>query len=248
MAEEENGTHQNSSSEEAIAQKTETPTTKMPPERSKLRVAFDLTLLGASLAALCAAGYYYWRGLEERTPPEVILQADVDGIDLAAMMQMVRNTPASADLPEWSPSELSNRWQQIILHHSATLSGNAAAFDNEHRKRGMNNSVGYHFVILNGSGGEDGKIEICPRWSKQLDGGHLKGNEANKTAIGICLVGDFTRQPPTPRQIASLKALLKHLMKITLITPVHVQPHSKVPQQSTVCPGLLPVDLILQTL
>ena len=219
-------------------------------KKSKLRVALDILLLLTFVAGLGAAGYYYWVRLDEQpvVEEEVILHTDSGGLDLEAMLQAAKNTPAGPDLPEWSPTGLSNRWQYITVHHSGSLSGNSAIFDADHRKRGMNNGLGYHFVITNGYGGEDGHIEIGPRWTKQLDGGHLKGDDINKISIGICLVGDFTKAPPTAKQIASLKALLKHLMKITLLTPGQIKPHREMPHQATDCPGSLPVALIVQNL
>ncbi|HHT9113865.1 MAG TPA: hypothetical protein ACFYD0_11140, partial [Candidatus Wunengus sp. YC65] len=52
-------------------------------------------------------------------------------------------------------------WRYIVVHHSATSSGNAAEFDKYHRrKKGWENGLGYHFVIGNGNGTPDGKIEI----------------------------------------------------------------------------------------
>ena len=48
-------------------------------------------------------------------------------------------------------------WRYIVIHHSATASGNAAEFDREHRARGWD-GLGYHFVIDNGVGGPDGRV------------------------------------------------------------------------------------------
>ncbi len=217
--------------------------------KSKLRVVLDVLLLLAFAAGIGAAGYWYWFGLDNSpSQTDIILQPDAGSLDLAAMIQSVRETAAGPDQPEWSPQNLSNRWQHIVIHHSASLSGNAAIFEADHRKRGMTNGLGYHFVIDNGYGGEDGAVEIGPRWTKQFDGGHLKGDDINRISIGICLVGDFTKAPPTPKQVASLKALLKHLRKLTVITPGQVKPHNGMPGQSTEWPGLLPVDVLVQSL
>lgn len=217
--------------------------------KSKLRVVLDIVLLAVFAAGVGAAGCWYFGVFEpDSGQPEVLLQADPGTLDIEAMLKTVRETPAGPDVSDWSPANLSNRWQYIVIHHSASLSGNASIFEADHRKRGMSNGLGYHFVIDNGYGGEDGAVEIGPRWLKQLDGGHLKGDEINKTAIGICLVGDFTKAPPTPKQIASLKALLLHLTRISLITPGQIKPHHAMPGQATECPGLFPVDALVQSL
>src|SRR6185503_19274337 len=64
-----------------------------------------------------------------------------------------------------------NRWQHIIVHHSASTSGNAAAFARLHRRKGWDD-VAYHFVIDNGRGGPDGALEITSRWRVQKHGAH----------------------------------------------------------------------------
>lgn len=218
-------------------------------KRPKLRVAADILLLLLFFCALGGVVWFYWfRTDPTRTPANVVLESDPGGIDLPKLLEMVRTTPAAAALPEWNPAGLSNRWQYIAIHHSATLSGNAGTFETAHRQRGMENGMAYHFVIDNGHGGEDGFVEVGTRWQKQLDGGHLHGDSLNKEAIGICLVGDFTQSPPTPKQIASLKALLKQLIALTQITPDKILGHKRLPEQSTACPGLLPLDILLQNL
>ncbi|MBI5725366.1 MAG: N-acetylmuramoyl-L-alanine amidase [Planctomycetes bacterium] len=131
------------------------------------------------------------------------------------------------------------QWQYIVIHHSATPSGNAAAFDREHRARGWD-ELGYHFVIDNGRGGPDGKIEVGQRWLGQRQGAHT-GNTPddayNQHGIGICLVGDFTRSKPTKAQIASLTKLVKKLMADNSIGPQNVTGHGEAPGARTSCPG-----------
>jgi N-acetyl-anhydromuramyl-L-alanine amidase AmpD len=112
----------------------------------------------------------------------------------------------------------------------------------------MENGLAYHFVICNGHGGTDGLVEIGSRWQKQLDGGHLRGDELNSDSIGICLVGDFTRTPPTARQLSSLKALLVRLLQLTGLPPSAITGHKSMPGQATACPGVLPISEIIQSL
>jgi LysM repeat protein len=103
-------------------------------------------------------------------------------------------------------------WKFIVTHHSGTSTGNAKIFDYFHRRvRGMENGLAYHFVIGNGSESGDGEIETGERWLKQLQGGHVKSDAQNEVAIGICLVGDFQRDRPTRKQIASLIELVSYL-------------------------------------
>ena len=58
------------------------------------------------------------------------------------------------------------RWRNIVAYHSATVQGNAAMFDAHHRKvHRMENGFAYDFVIGNGRGSGDGRIEVGPRRS-----------------------------------------------------------------------------------
>ena len=127
------------------------------------------------------------------------------------------------------------QWRAIVLHHSGTLGGSAAAFDKTHRLIRGWNSLGYHFVIGNGRGAGDGEIEVGPRWRAQQEGAHARG--LNSSAIGICLVGNFMKHPPTARQMASLKSLTIYLQERFSIPAKHVYLHSEVSGASTLCPG-----------
>lgn len=83
----------------------------------------------------------------------------------------------------------------IIVHHSAvtfTQEGNPVdlkVLDNAHRRRGFDAfywgrtyHVGYHYVIF-----PDGKVELGR--PERCVGAHAAGHNS---AIGICLVGDFS--------------------------------------------------------
>ena len=51
------------------------------------------------------------------------------------------------------------------------------------------------------------------RWKAQLDGGHVKKQNLNKTCIGICLIGNFELRSPTAKQMNSLEGLCEYLMR-----------------------------------
>ncbi len=134
-------------------------------------------------------------------------------------------------------------WRYIVIHHSATSSGNAAKFDVEHKQRGWE-GLGYDFVIDNGSGGPDGAVEVGFRWREQKVGAHAgPGSPRNKDGIGICLVGDFTKTRPTPAQMRSLSRLCNFLSSLCGIPRENYLLHGDVRQ--TTCPGpLFPRDFI----
>jgi len=145
-------------------------------------------------------------------------------------------TPATSD--PWRTSGY-RLWRYIVIHHSATDRGNAASFDQSHRARGWD-ELGYHFVIDNGVGGPDGRIEVGSRWTKQKWGAHTGGtpnNEYNNHGIGICLVGDFSGHMPSRAQLASLERLVRQLAGKYRIDPDNIIGHRDGPNAATDCPG-----------
>lgn len=129
------------------------------------------------------------------------------------------------------------RWKMIICHHSALQRGNAATYDRDHRRRGMENGLAYHFVIGDGVDSGDGQIEIGSRWLKQIKGGHVRSDELNEVAIGICLVGNLDERKPTKNQVAALKELLVYLRDDVVGPGVQFLVHREADPHHTACPG-----------
>jgi len=142
----------------------------------------------------------------------------------------VREVTSKLNIPK-------GRWKMIICHHSGIRYGNAAIYDRQHRKRGMENGLAYHFVIGNGVDSGDGEIEIGSRWMKQIKGGHVRSEEMNEIAIGICLVGNFAETKPTKNQLAALKELLLYLRKDVVGKDAKFLVHSEADPGHTECPG-----------
>jgi N-acetylmuramoyl-L-alanine amidase len=127
-------------------------------------------------------------------------------------------------------------WRYIVIHHSATESGSAAAFDKEHRQVRHWDGLGYDFVINNGNGGPDGLVEVGYRWRDQKPGAHAGPNSPrNRDGIGICLVGDFTKTRPTAAQMRALSRLCNFLSSYCGIPRENFLLHGDVRQ--TACPG-----------
>lgn len=129
------------------------------------------------------------------------------------------------------------RWTHIVGHHSATPHGNAEIYDRNHRRRGMENGLAYHFVIGNGKDSGDGEIEIGPRWRKQLEGGHVRRREINLHGIGICVVGNFEETRPSAKQMAAFTALVEYLGGEVLKGQYTFAVHREIDRNHTVCPG-----------
>ena len=80
----------------------------------------------------------------------------------------------------------------------------------------------------------DGAIESTFRWRTQIQGAHAGSNnkDYNERGIGICLVGNFEKSPPTPAQKRSIK-LLEHVRNM----PVQARGRTKVSTNLRVLPG-----------
>lgn len=131
----------------------------------------------------------------------------------------------------------SRKWKYIIIHHSATEEGNSMEFNKAHLKRGWK-GVGYHFVIDNGTCGKsNGQIETSPRWIKQMNGAHCKADGMNKKGIGICLVGNYSKDNLSQKQLDSLVYLVSTLQEYYNIPDSRIMGHGQVPGAATECPG-----------
>jgi hypothetical protein len=141
---------------------------------------------------------------------------------------------------DWRPEAEPREWKYVLLHHSATETGSVASIDAVHRQRrdaGGNPwlGIGYHFVIGNGHGMEDGRIEATFRWDEQLAGAHAGDAEYNSHGIGICLIGNFEEMPPTDAQLEAMSTLLAWLRTGYALPPEGLVRHLDV--RSTACPG-----------
>lgn len=143
----------------------------------------------------------------------------------------------------WVPSSgLEKSWKAIVIHHSATDTGNVASIDDYHRRNNGWDGIGYDFLIGNGSGSGNGEVETTFRWTGQKTGAHCKtgaSNWANEDAIGICLVGNFDQSRPTSSQMASLMKLVRFLSERYDIPQSRIYGHNTTPGHSTTtsCPG-----------
>ncbi len=122
---------------------------------------------------------------------------------------------------------------RLVVHHSATESGNAACFRVLHRGVNRWNDIGYHFVIGNGTMSEDGAVERGR--DVPFQGAHARG--ANEDSLGICLVGNFNSVKPSRAQMDSLGRLLRRLLKEYSLPLSSVTLHRLVKGSSTECPG-----------
>ncbi len=145
--------------------------------------------------------------------------------------------PKAAPIRPVIPLYKTRKWKYIIIHHSATDEGDSLFLFKLHLKRGFL-GLGYDFVIDNGTLGKgDGQIEVSPRWIKQQDGAHCKAADMNFKGIGICLVGNFSKEKVSQKQMGSLVYLIKILRVYYNIPYRNIMGHGQVPGAKTECPG-----------
>jgi len=182
---------------------------------------------------------------DDRRVPIIVSKTNLDDnpvrLDTPSLDETNRSSE-TMDVPgSWvPPSSIERDWQAIVIHHSATETGNAAIFDRWHKEERHWDGIGYDFVIGNGTDSGNGQVEVTFRWRRQITGAHCKtpGNWANEKAVGICLVGNFDYQRPTERQIESLVRLVRFLQMRYDIPQSRIYGHNSTPgARVTDCPG-----------
>ncbi len=142
-------------------------------------------------------------------------------------------------------------WGYVVIHHSGTRSATVEAIRRYHTGIGFE-GVGYHFVINNGvaEGTRDGQITPTRRWLEQRPGAHARivhHPEYNREGIGICLVGNFEKTPPTTKQMVALERLVLLLRRRYGIPLENIVGHREL--KNTKCPGrLFPMEAFLMDL
>lgn len=154
----------------------------------------------------------------------------MDGLTLAPLMASAGVTPSiEAVLQTRAPLD-HERWQAIVIHHSGSPVGKPATIDADHRRLNLK-GLGYHFVIGNGEGMEDGEVHVGYRWMDQVPGAHAAGDNAewyNLHSIGICLVGDGDRGAFTDEQLRRLLDLVNALAREFKIPRDRIYLHSDI--------------------
>ncbi len=144
----------------------------------------------------------------------------------------------------WRPTVAARQWQYVVMHHTATGAGSVDSINASHIKNKDKNGnpwlgIGYHFVIGNGDGMTDGAIEPTFRWRTQIQGAHAgsANKDYNERGIGVCLVGNFEKTPPTAAQKRSVKLLVSTLRNEYHIPVANVVGHKDIRASATECPG-----------
>ena len=214
-------------------------TVSNPPARQMPQVAEPIcSLVGNNIIHIVAPGETLWRiSNTYGIPMADIIHAN--NLNKAAQLEKGQRLiiPNAATTKATIPLYPSRKWNYIIIHHSATDVGDAYYFNILHRRRGWD-GIGYDFVIDNGTKGkQNGAIEVSPRWINQENGAHCHASDMNSKGIGICLVGNFSKEQVSNKQMTSLVYLVNVLRQYYNIPMSRIMGHGQVPGAKTECPG-----------
>ena len=127
-------------------------------------------------------------------------------------------------------------WTHIGIHHSLTADGtvfNWRAIRNWHINENGWSDVGYHYGVEL----IDNTYEVLVGRPLHQTGAHIKENNMNKKAIGICFVGNYDEKSPSSEMIdVACKRLIIPLMKIFNIDQAHIDFHRDHASYKS-CPG-----------
>ncbi len=117
------------------------------------------------------------------------------------------------------------KWRNIVIHDAPRADAAVAR--------------GCHFLIGDDHSQGRAAIQATRLWRRQQDGDHIfvPGYSFNDNSIGVCLLRDCGRQPPTAEQFVALVNLVQALQVTFQIPPDHVYLHSDLTEED--CPGRL---------
>jgi hypothetical protein len=146
----------------------------------------------------------------------------------------------------------SNDWEGIRRYHkSYRHNGNIITADQAKTLAGQGiktglewpwQDIGYHYGIEYVNG-----IPVIQKGRDELThGAHCSEDKMNFRSLGICVVGNFDRQPPHDEVMRVLIDLCATKCKTHNIPPENIQPHRKYATYKS-CPGLaFPFDYLKQ--
>lgn len=134
----------------------------------------------------------------------------------------------------------------IIVHHSVTpksqtLEKSLKSFDANHKLRlhTTKNKLGYHIAyhyVIAGNGA------VKQTRAENEIGFHASNLTINKKSIGICLIGNFDVEKPSPEQLYALRDVIRSVKRRFFIKEVYG--HRKYAKKS--CPGKNMTDKMIQ--
>ncbi|MEX1024965.1 MAG: peptidoglycan recognition family protein [Planctomycetota bacterium] len=131
-------------------------------------------------------------------------------------------------------------WRRITIHHSArptselgradlpTVADALRRIQKFHIEDNGWGDIGYHYLI-------DPKGNVFEGRKATYQGAHAGSSQANRNNVGICLLGHFDTERPTPAALASLQGLCDAIRRRQSIPRSQVFSHKDF--KETECPG-----------
>ncbi|HUR29300.1 MAG TPA: peptidoglycan recognition family protein [Planctomycetota bacterium] len=139
---------------------------------------------------------------------------------------------------------LKGRWSRITIHHSDESKSSRTGGTLEDSEEVVRAIQKYHMEDVDHGWGDIGYHFLIDSAGRIFEGRDLKwqgahaggaGGMNNTQNIGVCMLGDFLRQSPTPAALNSLKLLVDSLNERYEIQHSRVYPHKHF--GTTQCPG-----------
>lgn len=157
------------------------------------------------------------------------VKAALSGLGIKVLGRDSWNARFGSDAPEHTP-------MKITVHHSAgapshndaNLRSQMKGWEGDHMKRGFGR-MGYHYAI-------DDAGDVVEGTGTELVGSHTLNNNAGN--VGICLAGNFDKQEPTDKMLASLVGLMSYIgarYDMDTTSPDFVRGHEHYVRKA--CPG-----------
>lgn len=118
-----------------------------------------------------------------------------------------------------------DRWKRIEIYYSGTRVGNIELLTSLEGQTSTKD-INCHFVVCNGSGGQDGEIQSTERWQNQQPIRPSQNWFGPDETIRICVVADGKTAYPTDFQVKRVEALVETLCR-----------KFNIPQQNVYYPG-----------
>jgi len=184
---------------------------------------------------------------DHEAPPRLIDIAQ-QMLDRSSASSISASSGAVNSRPKWRalPPKLSKLdavggpWEKITVHHSdevgalvfnGTFQQSCEAMQSIQRQHLVGNGwgdIGYHFLI-------DGRGRVFEGRSLEWQGAHAGNSAKNRRNLGVCLLGNFDKHPPSAQASESLGNLLEDLRRRHGIPRRKIYLHSEF--TNTDCPG-----------
>lgn len=160
----------------------------------------------------------------------LLVQVRMRSVLTLLLLLVLANTLLACNAERW-------RFNCIVVHHSATRTGDYAAIKALHAKRGWNDAA-YQLIMSNGSMGlPAGALEASGRYRNLAPGPATRNQPVNLGGLHLCIIGNYQTDPFPEAMKPALGRALRELCRRFHVPQdaEHVLFHRDV--SPSVCPG-----------